>query len=91
MKANNEKSRQLSLKKIKTVVVSQVNTEAAKQAALFCDVFFKRVPLTELSHESPGNFAAMAINQLEFLGQRKSGKLSIRVFNPEKARDGWEC
>ena len=91
MKANSEKNKQLLLDKIKTAVVSQVKTEAAKQAALFCDAFFKRVPLTELSHESPENFAAMAVDQLGFLSQREKGELSIRVFNPEKARDGWEC
>ena len=91
MKANSEKTKQLLLKKIKTIMAGQMNVEAAKQAALFCDVFFKRVPLTEMSHETPDHVAAMVINQLEFLQQRKKGHLSIRVFNPEKERDGWDC
>lgn len=91
MKANTENRKQLLLNKIRKAVVSQVGKEAAKQAALFCDVFFKRVPLPELSLESTGNFAAMVHDQLGFLDRRKKGKLSLRVFNPEKARDGWEC
>ncbi len=63
----------------------------AKQAALFCDIFFKRVPVNELSEDKPAQVAAMVINQLEFLQKKKKGDLSIRVFNPEKERDGWEC
>ena len=64
MKANTEKQKQLMLSKIRKAVVSQVEKEAVKQAALYCDVFFKRVPLPELSLDSPQNFAAMVHDQL---------------------------
>ena len=91
MKANHEKSRQLLLKKIKAAVLGQAGERSAGLAALFCDLFFKRVPLAELSHEPPENFAAMVHDQLGFLSQRKKNRLSIRVFNPDKQVDGWAC
>ncbi|MDX2417153.1 MAG: NAD-glutamate dehydrogenase [Xanthomonadales bacterium] len=91
MKVNNEKSKRLLIKKIKTELARQLGAEATNQAALFCDSFFKRVPFTELSHEAPDMIAAMVINQIEFLQKRKKGELSLRVFNPEKERDGWDC
>ena len=52
MKANSEKSKQSLLKKVKTAIASQVDVAGAKQAALFCDMFFKRVPMDEVSHAS---------------------------------------
>ena len=61
MKASSEKKKQLLLKKIKTAIASQVKATTANQAALFCDMFFKRVSLTELSHETPENVTAMVI------------------------------
>jgi len=91
MTANNEKSKRLLIKKIKTELTKKLVAKAANQAALFCDVFFKRVPLTEFNHEAPETIAAMVINQIEFLQNRKKGQLSLRVFNPEKKRDGWDC
>jgi len=36
-------------------------------------------------------FAAMVARQIEFLRQRKRKSLLIRVFNPEKGTDGWDC
>jgi len=91
MNANSENNKLNLLNKIKTAIASRMEATAAKQAALFCDNFFKRVPITALSEDTPENVSAMVINQLDFLKKRKQGQLSIRVFNPEKKRDGWDC
>jgi len=91
MQASNSKSKQVLLQKINAEVKDRMSARAAKQAGLFSDVFFKRVPLTELKQETPAIFAAMVASQIEFLQQRKQAELSIRVFNPEKQRDGWDC
>jgi glutamate dehydrogenase len=91
MQGNSVKGKQALLKKIKAELTGQKPSRTAKQAALFSDAFFKRVPLTELSQETPAVFAAMVASQLDFLQQRKQAELSIRVFNPEKDRDGWSC
>lgn len=91
MKASKDKNKQLLLDKIKTAIADQVSATAAKQAAFYCDVFFKRLPLTELSQQTEDTAAAMVIDQIKFLQQRTAGDLLIRVFNPDQARDGWEC
>ncbi len=91
MQANSDKSKQSFLEQIKAELASRMPASAARQAAVFSDVFFKRMPLTGPNQESPAFFAAMVASQLEFLQQRKRGDLLIRVFNPEKNRDGWEC
>ncbi len=91
MKANSEKNKQELLSKIKAVIASGMDAAAARRAAVFCDAFFKRVPTTEMSEDTPENVAAMVVSQLKFLHKKVNGDLSIRVFNPEKDRDGWEC
>ncbi len=84
MTANNEKSKRLLIKKIKTELTKKLVAKAANQAALFCDVFFKRVPLTELNHEAPETIAAMVINQIEFLQNRKKGRIVAPGVQPRK-------
>ena len=91
MKSKRANDKQSLLKKVKSALTGQLGAAGAKQAGLFCDVFFKRVPIAELKHNTPDNAASMVINQIEFLKQRKKGSVSIRVFNPEQARDGWDC
>ncbi len=91
MKADSQKDKQALLRKIKTAVSRRMGATEAKQAALFCDVFFKRVPVNDLGEDKPAQVAAMVVNQFEFLQHKKKGEVSIRVFNPEKERDGWEC
>ena len=91
MKASSDRTKQQLLKKIKTAIADRVDAEAAERAAVFCDTFFKRVPINKMNEESTDKVAAMVISQLQFLQQRKKGELAIRVFNPEKSREGWEC
>ena len=91
MPVNNDIKKQSLLEQIKTEIAGRLPANAAGQASLFCDVYFKRVPLTELTRETPAMFAAMVAGQLEFLQQRKPENMLIRVFNPEIKRDGWDC
>ena len=91
MQASNSESKQVLLQKINAELKDRMSAGAPKQAVVFSDVFFKRVPLTEMKQETPAFFAAMVASQLEFLQQRKQGQLSIRIFNPEKQREGWDC
>jgi len=91
MKSSSANDRQSLLKKVKSALTGHLGTAESKQAGLFCDAFFKRVPLAEFRHNTPDNAASMVINQLKFIKQRIKGSASIRVFNPEESRDGWEC
>ena len=91
MQVDSNKNKQQIIKQIKVALAAGMSVSAASQAALFCDVYFKRVPLSQLSRETPEVFANMVIRQFEFLQRRKPGELLIRVINPEKDRDGWDC
>ncbi len=91
MQTGSNKSKQSILEQIKAVLTHRMPARATRQAVLFSDIYFKWVPMAELSQEKPVTFAAMVARQLEFLQQRRRGESLIRVFNPEKERDGWEC
>ncbi len=90
MQAGNNKSKQSILEQIKAVLANRMPARSARQAAFFSDIYFKRVPTAALSRATPVMFATMVVRQLEFLQQRQRGESLIRVFNPEKERDGWE-
>ena len=91
MQTNNDKSKHSLLEQVKAVLASRMSSDTAKQAAFFSDVYFKRMPLANLNRETPEVFAGMVSGQLEFLQQRKPGELLIRIFNPERGSDGWDC
>jgi len=91
VQTNIDKSKQSLLEQIKAELISRMPASAARRAVFYSDVYFKRVPLTEMNRGTPVMLAAMVAGQLEFLQQRKRGELLIRVFNPEQDRDGWEC
>ncbi len=91
MQADSNKNKQSLLKQINAVLARRVSVGTARQAALFSDVYFKRVPLEEMGRDTPEMLAVMVAGQLEFLQQRKCGELLIRIFNPDKKRDGWDC
>ena len=90
MQAKTDNSRRALLEQIKSILASRMSAKAAKQAALFSDVYFKRVPVTNLGKDSAVVFATMVARQLEFLQQRKAGETLIRVYNPESKTDGWD-
>ena len=83
MQAKTDNSRRALLEQIKSILASRMSAKAAKQAALFCDIYFKRVPVTNLGKDSAVVFATMVARQLKFLHQRKAGETLIREYNPE--------
>ncbi len=91
MQTDSNKSKQTILEQIKAILASRMPARSARLAAFFSDLYFKRVSAVDLSPETPVMLAAMIARQLEFLQQRKPGQSMIRVFNPDKQRDGWEC
>ena len=91
MQTKADNSRRSLLEQIKSVLASRMPVKAAKQAAIFSDIYFKRIPLTDLGKDSAVTFATMVARQLEFLQQRKTGDSLVRVFNPDNKNDGWEC
>ena len=91
VQAKSNNSKQSILEQIKEVLSNRMPARQARQAAFFCDVYFKRVPTKDLNREMPVMHATMVARQLEFLQQRKPGELLLHVFNTGKEQDGWEC
>jgi len=90
VQASSNKSKQLLIEQVKEILANRMPARAARQAGLFCDAFFHRVPMEHLNRETPVMIATMVTGQLDFLQQCKPGNFSIRVFNPDKQKDGWE-
>ena len=78
------------LEQIKTILATRMPASAARQAAIFTDVYFHRMRFEDLNQESAVTHATMVVRQIEFLQKRGQGELLIRVFNPSKETDGWE-
>ena len=87
LQAIGDKKKQSVLKQIKALLIEQMPARESKAAALFCDQYFKRVPLHEVTGLSPELHAIMITGQLEFLRQRNPGQLLIRVFNSPENHD----
>jgi glutamate dehydrogenase len=61
-----------------------------KEASAFAEVFFRRVPDDELASRPAAHWAALAIDFLAFLRERRVGSAKVRVFNPSLDEHGWE-
>ncbi len=91
MQSHVERSKRSLLGQIKTEFTTIMSAAQSSQAALYADVFFRRIPLADIGDEEPAVYANMVAGQIEFMRERKRGELLIRVFNPEMDRDGWVC
>src|SRR5690606_9040976 len=65
---------------------------AAGQAAAVASATgsYTRMEADGLPPHSPGAWAALAADTLEFARSRKPGKANVRVFNPTAKGNGWE-
>jgi glutamate dehydrogenase len=91
VQASQKKEKTSLLKRIKAVLSSRLSVADAKNAGLYSDVYYKRIPVADLIEESVEMNANRVMNQLEFIDQRQEGELLLRVFNVDKDRDGWVC
>jgi glutamate dehydrogenase len=57
---------------------------------VFAREFYKRMSNDELPQHSPGEWAALAADYLDFARVRKPGTALVRLFNPSQATHGWE-
>ncbi len=87
MSASEEAVKQQWLQDVVGRILAQGGSEAQVQ---FARQLLQRVPAAELnSHEADG-MATLARNFLAFAQQRPAGEIRIRVYNPERQREGWE-
>jgi len=91
MKSDYLKNKKAFLEQIKAVIASRMATRAARRNTAFVDAYFHAVPFQELQQELAVTFASMVTAQVNFIHQRRPGELLLRVYNPGKDKDGWEC
>ena len=71
-------------------VRKRVGKAVGDDATAFASAFYQRMGDDEVAlHEADG-WAALAADFLAFLGRRKPGTASVRLFNPTLATHGWE-
>jgi len=88
-----EKSAQARSRLIGQVIQAvhkRLSAAKAKRAEAFVRQFFANVPPSDLRGETVENLAGGALALWENLQQRAPGKASVRAYNPDGARDGWE-
>ena len=56
----------------------------------FVEQFYLKVPASELERMEPGHAVAVANSAFEFMAERKPGAPRIRIFAPEKKKDGYD-
>ncbi|MCE5232224.1 MAG: NAD-glutamate dehydrogenase domain-containing protein [Mizugakiibacter sp.] len=62
-----------------------------EQARTLASALFARIAAGDTAlHDAPA-WAMLAADLLEFVRVRAAGSASVRVFNPESGRNGWEC
>ncbi len=88
MSASEESVKRQRLQAVVERIIEQGGSESQAQ---FAGEFLRRVPAAELVEEQPAYLAAMARGMHQFARQRLPGEISIRVYNPELDRDGWQC
>ena len=84
------KSKQALLGQVKSILAGRTSTGKAKQASYYAEAFFRRVPIEELSRETPVALAAIVSEQMDFISKRPANEAVISVFNPSLEDDGWD-
>ncbi|MCB1828508.1 MAG: NAD-glutamate dehydrogenase, partial [Coxiellaceae bacterium] len=56
----------------------------------FVRLYYSQAHLDDFENQTPENLYGMAKSHWELVKQRQPKELKIRVFNPDKNKDGWE-
>ncbi|GAB3733615.1 NAD-glutamate dehydrogenase [Luteimonas pelagia] len=60
------------------------------EAVAFATAFYQRMNEDEYPLHEPDGWAALAADFLEFARKRKPGTVNVRLFNPTRAKHGWD-
>lgn len=73
----------------KDSLIKNAMTHADSLAGSFLKAFYRQVPADDLIGWKAENLALVANAVCDFSLERKSGQDKVRVFNPDKKKDGW--
>jgi len=80
----------VSLEPIFAALRASVPAPRYKEAALFAQAFYGRMSAEEYALRSPEAWAALARGFLDFVRERRPGKVALRIFNPTMEEHGWD-
>ena len=83
-----DKNKQVLLEQVSSLLAGRSKAGKARQARYYAEAFFRRVPIDELSRETPAALAAIVSEQMEFISSRPPEEALISVFNPTM-KDDW--
>ncbi len=88
--SNGNGASQHIINQVKAYIKSRVSEKEAVLLELFAQRYFSSTALEDLQKFSIENLCEILMSHWKFIYQRQPGEAKIRIFNPEKARDGWE-
>src|ERR1700693_4528371 len=74
-------------------VVAQLQTKGRRdvvEAASLFRQYYSQVDPEDLAERRIADLCGAALAHLDFMGEFRSGAPKLRVYNPQKQRDGWE-
>src|SRR6202048_3745931 len=86
------KAQQENAEIIEKVLAELQIKEAEKKnaAAAFIRQYYGQVDPEDLAERRTADLCGAALAHLDFMGEFRSGAPKLRVYNPQKQRDGWE-
>ena len=74
-------------------VIGKVTERLGHEPPAACQEFVRQlfhwVPAQDLNERTPDDLAGMALSQFELASHREAGEPKVRVYNPDRERDGW--
>ncbi len=71
-------------------VIARLPGARSAEAQVLVPALLARAPAEELALRDAADWAALTLDLLDFLRVRRSGHAAVRVFNPVRAKHGWE-
>ena len=90
MSAKSENAQSPAVEAVLTELKSTLSAARLKEAQGFAAHLLHRVTAEDLAARPAAQWAAMALDLLEFVRVRKPGVSSVRVFNPALDEQGYE-
>jgi glutamate dehydrogenase len=70
---------------------SLVSGPKLKEALAFASLLFEHLPEDEFAGRSAPVWAGLTLDLVRYFRQRPAHAAKVRVFNPSREEDGWEC
>ena len=80
-----------TLKQVILDLQQQVPEEQTRAIGQFAEAFLTSAPKSDVVGRSAEDLGGMAHAQWRLMAERQAGEPTVRIFNPEKERDGWLC